>query len=755
MNLSPSDTILNRYTLISQVRETAGISVWKTKDKVLAQECLLYIINSHPLAEQIDSAASVLARLPEDRFVRVSQICTTGNVLVFTMPSNTGISLAQFIETPDGSKISFEAVRTIAGELTKTLTLINDWKIAWKLAAPETMIMCENSIKIDAFPMAPAIVVPYFSEEHRSVDDTDEAWTVRRIGALLFRLVTGKYFDPESSKLSDITSVKDVPEEFVILCRRSLGLKDEKDSKPVVPILTIAEFEALLGDWKQFEQLTKKDISLPSEGKFLAVAPMLDFAKQKKNQIIELPESLVNSKEIQNSDEKEESSTDWEPAQLLFPNASSSLAGQSDIIEHKNGDLFTVFGNNPTLENTGDDSVVGASAFTDAGAEANTGSGATAAGVSSAADAAVSNTSRSVKSASLASLATRSVPQNNDAQNNSAQKNQTQENQTLENQTPGMTSQGRTSLGRLAQGLPSQGRSASSASSFAAQTAASNYYSPSAALNSNAVPPSFAPYRIEDEFIEEEETEEEEEEEVPQTEENEENTDSNYKEISENNDSRENKPKKKSKITKPAGILFGILVLGGVLFGAVIGTGLFKSKPVSNPGDWPSDLVQQAEEDDKRNKEEDIKKEAEEKSNADPSSTPEPTISGDKTTSKVPSPNVPDNKNAYSVADFSFTNNPAGQSGTAVTIKLTQAELVSKIELNTAATGGHLQVYANSDANNPTNGSPLADFELSPDSKNVTTVVLARPTRTQNLVIWVPQSDFPKGNFFINSLKVY
>ena len=107
MNLSPSDTILNRYTLISQVRETAGISVWKTKDKVLAQECLLYIINSHPLAEQIDSAASVLARLPEDRFVRVSQICTTGNVLVFTMPSNTGISLAQFIETPDGSKISF------------------------------------------------------------------------------------------------------------------------------------------------------------------------------------------------------------------------------------------------------------------------------------------------------------------------------------------------------------------------------------------------------------------------------------------------------------------------------------------------------------------------------------------------------------------------------------------------------------------------------------------------------------------------
>ena len=337
------------------------------------------------------------------------------------------------------------------------------------------------------------------------------------------------------------------------------------------------------------------------------------------------------------------------------------------------------------------------------------------------------------------------------AKHYSAQKNQTQENQTLENKTPGMTSQGRTSLGRLAQGLPSQGRSASSASSFAAQTAASNYYSSSAALNSNAVPPSFAPYRIEDEFIEEEETEEE----VPQTEENEENTDSNYKEISENNDSRENKPKKKSKITKPAGILFGILVLGGVLFGAVIGTGLFKSKPVSNPGDWPSDLVQQAEEDDKRNKEEDIKKEAEEKSNTDPSSTPEPTISGDKTTSKVPSPNVPDNKNAYSVADFSFTNNPAGQSGTAVTIKLTQAELVSKIELNTAATGGHLQVYANSDANNPKNGSPLADFELSPDSKNVTTVVLARPTRTQNLVIWVPQSDFPKGNFFINSLKVY
>ena len=38
------DTILNRYTLVSSLREEPGIQAWKANDRVLAKDCQLFII---------------------------------------------------------------------------------------------------------------------------------------------------------------------------------------------------------------------------------------------------------------------------------------------------------------------------------------------------------------------------------------------------------------------------------------------------------------------------------------------------------------------------------------------------------------------------------------------------------------------------------------------------------------------------------------------------------------------------------------
>lgn len=56
------DTILNRYTLVSSLREEPGIQAWKANDRVLAKVCQLFIITDRALSPQ--SMSSLVASPP-------------------------------------------------------------------------------------------------------------------------------------------------------------------------------------------------------------------------------------------------------------------------------------------------------------------------------------------------------------------------------------------------------------------------------------------------------------------------------------------------------------------------------------------------------------------------------------------------------------------------------------------------------------------------------------------------------------------
>ena len=49
------DTILNRYTLVSSLREEPGIQAWKANDRVLAKDCQLFIITDRSAFAAIHS----------------------------------------------------------------------------------------------------------------------------------------------------------------------------------------------------------------------------------------------------------------------------------------------------------------------------------------------------------------------------------------------------------------------------------------------------------------------------------------------------------------------------------------------------------------------------------------------------------------------------------------------------------------------------------------------------------------------------
>ena len=68
------DTILNRYTLVSSLREEPGIQAWKANDRVLAKDCQLFIITDRSAFAAIDKLAGRIAATRPDRVIPHTEI---------------------------------------------------------------------------------------------------------------------------------------------------------------------------------------------------------------------------------------------------------------------------------------------------------------------------------------------------------------------------------------------------------------------------------------------------------------------------------------------------------------------------------------------------------------------------------------------------------------------------------------------------------------------------------------------------------
>lgn len=84
--------------------------------------------------------------------------------------------------------------------------------------------------------------------------------------------------------------------EFRVICKRGLDLK-EKDGFPTVPMATIAELEALLGDYEPLAKLNGPDIALPSADSECSIVnvPLLQILEQ---DAIALPDTLAETGSI-------------------------------------------------------------------------------------------------------------------------------------------------------------------------------------------------------------------------------------------------------------------------------------------------------------------------------------------------------------------------------------------------------------------------------------------------------------------------
>ena len=254
------DTVIGRYTLVSSLRESDGLSAWIANDRMLAQSCQLFIITDTSVLPQINEAASTLALANSRYCTPVLQLQHVGDAAVVITEPDSGLALAEYMQRSSSSFLSYDAIRSIVGQCTQAVQELLDTGLTHTALSTDTIRVSVNGVQFADTPVAAALA------DICSGIDGDvmsyEQMATRQLAALLYALLTKT---PSGANTTfDLNMLPaDVPTEFRVICKRGLALHTE-DGEIIVPMATLAELSALLGAWEPFGNLSDHDIILPS-----------------------------------------------------------------------------------------------------------------------------------------------------------------------------------------------------------------------------------------------------------------------------------------------------------------------------------------------------------------------------------------------------------------------------------------------------------------------------------------------------------
>ena len=284
------DTISNRYVLVSPLREETGLQVWKASDHVLARDCQLFIVNNRKALQDVNATASMLAISHDAHFTQVLQLQHVGEVALVITQLDAGMSLSEDL-TQSSKPLSFTAIRSILGEVVEALHVLQKDNLTHFSISTDTVRLTRNGIEIAD---APVSIMLADTSRVQSVGNQEQL-AIRQVASLLYSLLTRTPSTLSTNYHLDAIS-PNVPMEFRVICKRGLDLK-EKDGFPTVPMATIAELEALLGDYEPLAKLNGPDIALPSADSECSIVnvPLLQILEQ---DAIALPDTLAETGSI-------------------------------------------------------------------------------------------------------------------------------------------------------------------------------------------------------------------------------------------------------------------------------------------------------------------------------------------------------------------------------------------------------------------------------------------------------------------------
>ena len=280
------DTIINRYTLVSLLRDEPGLQAWKANDRVLARDCQLFIVTDADAIPTVDAIASSLALSRNRRYTQVLQLQHRAGVSIIITSVDNGLSLTDYFRGPASKTLSQAAIRSILGETASAMRqLLVDGLSHYSLST-DTIRLTVNGVQL-----ADATISPMLADTSRAPAGlSPERLAIRQLAAVLYALITRT---PSSVDAPiDLNRLgPDVPGEFRLICHRGLGSSNEPG---VVPMESLAELTALLGNWEPLNQLHDSDIALPSVDAECSIASAALRAPVPEH-ILDFPPDLASS----------------------------------------------------------------------------------------------------------------------------------------------------------------------------------------------------------------------------------------------------------------------------------------------------------------------------------------------------------------------------------------------------------------------------------------------------------------------------
>ena len=287
------DIVLNRYVLVSLLRNEAGLQVWQANDHILTQDCQLFIVrNSHFLPE-VNVIASTLALSHNRRFTQVLQLQHHDAVAIIITALDRGVTINDYLARKD-APLSYEAIRTIVAETAQALSKLLASNITHHAVSSDTVRISSSGIELADTPVSPLLedITQLRDDNHPIAKQSIEHTATRQLASLLYTLLTRTssrvqaHFD--ASLLPDNT-----PSEFRMICTRSLAAHENSN---IVPMASIAELMALLGSYTPLSQLTQQDIEFNGKTSVASISNV-HLKSAEDSEILPLPEDFTQTEE--------------------------------------------------------------------------------------------------------------------------------------------------------------------------------------------------------------------------------------------------------------------------------------------------------------------------------------------------------------------------------------------------------------------------------------------------------------------------
>ncbi len=323
------DIILNRYALISPLREEAGVQVWKASDRILARDCQLFIVRDRRFLPEVNTISSTLALSRIRKFTPVLKIHNIDDVAIIITELDSGITVDDYIKS-HSSTLSYEAIRSIVAEAANALSKLLASGITHYAISTNTVRITNNGVELACAPISPLlkdVTVEYSKqdsqknkqdkpntknkqdaqdsqnesenqdkseEQSNNLPQSVENIATHQLSALLYALLTRTGYTQNNTVFNVSRLADGVPGEFVMICKR--GLSSAKDSS-IIPMASIGELLALLGTYTPVKKLSEKDIILNNNASESSIQKALLLPCKDKD-LIDFPEGLSKNEDL-------------------------------------------------------------------------------------------------------------------------------------------------------------------------------------------------------------------------------------------------------------------------------------------------------------------------------------------------------------------------------------------------------------------------------------------------------------------------